>query len=264
MSVEILSTGWYSNDGDYTWKTSGDDSIRSVAFRELWWYSIENFISPEKVFIVDSNSPVLPDDKKYTDIPIEWLRLSINPGHAQNTQYHYCGWMASVILGLEYALLNGIEYFLYVEQDALVYGKKFIEQIEKKLIKNKYVFGSGTGTPQPLQQSIFAIRKDAMREFLSHLHSINQGDNKLSPEIKFELASKNSLFYYLMKFFYEKNIFEQHKEMITYKLLMKNKSYDVLPFGYGRTRPINFNDNCFYFQHASIDEIEQYKNLVGF
>jgi hypothetical protein len=42
------------------------------------------------------------------------------------------------------------------------------------------------------------------------------------------------------------------------------KQYAVLPFGYGRVRPINFSDDIFYFQHGSVDEINAYKKLTGF
>jgi hypothetical protein len=42
------------------------------------------------------------------------------------------------------------------------------------------------------------------------------------------------------------------------------KQYSVLPFGYGRVRPINFSDDIFYFQQGSVDEINAYKKLTGF
>ncbi len=252
MTVEILSTGWYCSNEQPEWTAYGDKSIRGVEFRKLWWHSIENYISPRKVLVVDSASPIIPNDKQHTSIPIEWLKLSINPGHAQNVKYHYSGWMASVILGMEYTLVNNIDYFLYIEQDVLVYGKKFIEQIEKKLLKNSFIFGSGKDTPQPLQQSVFAIRKDAIKKFIINLHGINESDKIISPEMKFEISSNNFLLYNIEKFFFRKIITR----------IIKSK-YSILPFGYGRTRPIDFTDNCFYFQHGNLKELQQYKKLIG-
>jgi hypothetical protein len=40
--------------------------------------------------------------------------------------------------------------------------------------------------------------------------------------------------------------------------------YEVLPFGYGRDRPINFRDEVFYFQQGTAEEIAQYRGLTGF
>jgi hypothetical protein len=42
------------------------------------------------------------------------------------------------------------------------------------------------------------------------------------------------------------------------------RGYELLPFGYGRMRPINFQDEVFYFQHGSAAEISEYRRLTGF
>ena len=39
---------------------------------------------------------------------------------------------------------------------------------------------------------------------------------------------------------------------------------DALLFGYGRDRPINFNDDVFYFQQGSAAEVLEYKKRTGF
>jgi hypothetical protein len=42
------------------------------------------------------------------------------------------------------------------------------------------------------------------------------------------------------------------------------RNYALLPFGYGRVRPIDFDAEVFYFQHGSAAEISEYRRLTGF
>ena len=43
------------------------------------------------------------------------------------------------------------------------------------------------------------------------------------------------------------------------KLISKfHKSFDELPIGYGRSRPINFSEPFLYFQHGSEKELAEY------
>ena len=39
--------------------------------------------------------------------------------------------------------------------------------------------------------------------------------------------------------------------------------FGVLPFGYGRVRPIRFDDDCFYFQQGTTDELAAYARRLG-
>jgi hypothetical protein len=259
MSVQILSTGWYCNKTPRDYKTHGDDFIRGIDFRPLWWRSINKFVRPERVFVVDSASPVVPDDQQFTDSNIEWLRLPVNPGHAQTTRHHYCGWMASILHGLEYTLSSGADYFLYVEQDALIHGESFVKTIEDKLSRSKYVFGNGNGTPWLLQQSVFAIRKEGIRPFLAGLHRVVHSDRLISPELKFALAIDHPCWViWIADLFLNPIINDRLRYRLGNCLLSIMGGFSTLPFGYGRSRPINFNDDTFYFQHASKDELSVY------
>ena len=48
--------------------------------------------------------------------------------------------MAAIILGLEFALHNDVEMFLYVEQDALVFGSDIVERTKNALRRKDLVF----------------------------------------------------------------------------------------------------------------------------
>lgn len=265
MSCELVCTGWYSTEAPRNYLTFGDDLIRNPDFRALWWQSLDTFIKPENVLIVDSASPVKPQDQLCTTTNFKYIELLKNPGHSQNCPTHYCGYMASVILGLEYALLNDVDFFLYVEQDALVYGDGFVEKIKTRLLKNDLVFGNG-GKFGEIQQSVFAANKKGIRKFLSAIHQINFSDRQISPEMKFMYAAS-----WLSGFPFAGLMSHDNPKLtrragtsFLLKLMPLMRNYDFLPFGYGRLRPINFNDEFLYFQHGSLDEINSYRKLTGF
>jgi len=263
MACELVATGWFSTNEARSYVTKGDELIRGVGFRSLWWKSMDTFIKPQHVFIVDSASPIKPDDAAYTATPFQYTELLMNPGHSQNGKTHYCGYMAGVILGLEFALLNDVDMFLYVEQDALVFGDAIVEKTKNALRRRNLVFGSGG---LDIQQSFFAANKKGIRHFLSALHAINYSDKQVAPEHKFMFAASRFLPGPLIKL---AEFTEVEKLRVAGLRLFSlacalAKNYAFLPFGYGRERPINFGDEVFYFQHGSADELTRYKKRTGF
>jgi hypothetical protein len=264
MSCELVASGWFSSNEARSYRTKGDDLIRGEGFRPLWWKSVDTFIKPRHVFIVDSASPVKPRDAAYTSTPFQYTELLINPGHSQNGKMHYSGYMAGVIMGLEFALLNDLDMFLYVEQDALVFGAAIVEKTKSALRRKDLVFGSPSGLD--IQQSFFAANKKGIRHFLSALHAINYSDKQVAPEHKFMFAASRFLPGPLMKL---AEFTEIEKMRVAGLRLFSmvcglSKNYAFLPFGYGRNRPINFGDDVFYFQHGSADELTRYKKRTGF
>jgi len=79
MSCELVTTGWYASNEVRNYMTHGDDIIRGPEFRPLWWRSLDTFVKPEHVFIVDSASPIKVDDAAYTSTDFQTLKLIINP-----------------------------------------------------------------------------------------------------------------------------------------------------------------------------------------
>lgn len=263
MSCELVTSGWYASNEPRSYDTHGDELIRGVEFRPLWWRSLDTFIKPEHVFIVDSASPLKPNDAAYTTTRVSHVELLINPGHAQNCTRHYCGAMAAIILGLEFALHNDVEMFLYVEQDALVFGSDIVERTKNALRRKDLVFGASKWV---IQQSFFAANKRGIRHFLSALHAINWTDKQVSPEHKFMFAASRFLPSPLAGL----AAYTQNRRMIhtRFKLFALacsiSRRYEVLPFGYGRERPINFDDDVYYFQHGTAAEVAQYRSRAGF
>lgn len=265
MSCELVCTGWYSSGAPRSYATYGDEEIRSNAFRPLWWQSIDTFAKPSQVLIVDSASPIKPNDEYHTSTKFKTIELLKNPGHSQNCTTHYAGYMASVIIGLEYALLNDVDFFLYIEQDALTYGEDFVERIKQCLRKSDFVFGN-SGTGSEIEQSVFALSKKGIRKFLSALHAIEYSDRQIPPEMKFMYAASHLSATPLAGLLSWDHPLWLRRPFtrLFYKLMPLLGQYELLPFGYGRVRPINFNDDIFYFQQGSRDEIDAYRNLTGF
>ena len=250
----IIGTGWWSTS-DYTYSEEreklGDDLIRSAEFHKLWYNALCEYTNPEKIIIVDSNSPVYPPFNK-SDNRIEIISLDKNYGHSVDCNSKYSGWMRSCLLGIYYAYLCDADYFVYIEQDALIYGKNIIEYAIDKMDK-PFMFGDGDNTPQLIQQSFFIIRKDGYIKFLNHIDDINYTDKEIAPETKFSSIG--------LKWFPE--VFLKNKLGRLFCSLTNKFRIEYLPFGYGRVRPIDWRDNYFYFQHGTVEEIKKYLNKTG-
>ena len=125
-----------------------------------------------------------------------------------------------------------------------------------------YMFGNGAGTPQLLQQSFCIIRKDGFEPFIKRLNNIVQTDQEVAPETKFIIASSNILSMLPIIWFKELVNFNSFKgrliRFLVNKLQKNGMSFNYLPIGYGRTRPIKFEDDFYYFQHGCEDELKKH------
>jgi hypothetical protein len=262
----IIGSGWWCDEGGKPDREcGGDDAIRSSSFHHLWYASVNTFARPEKIVIVDSASPVPPPLQR-DDARIEYLRLRANPGHSTAHTGPHCGWTASVLLGLEYAHCCDVEYFVYVEQDVLLWGEKIVETCIARM-QRPYMFGSGDGTAHPLQQSFFVVHRSRMAELVHNVQRIRAIDRLVSPEKKFCMATSPVLMRLPLWLFVEKRHWserswlDRRRVAVQRALLRAFGRFDTIPFGYGgyRTRgKIDFDDAMFYFQHGERSDIEQY------
>ena len=255
----IIGSGWWCGEQELPTegrKYQGSDMIRGAQFHHVWSTSIDHWTRPSAVLLIDSASKQKPP---VTNSKYQVLSLTHNPGHAVAHLGQYSGWMASAIHSIEFALSNDADYLVYVEQDALLFGENIVEFCISRMRK-PLMFGSGFGTPQPLQQSFFIVRNDGMRRFLAGLHSIAKTDRVICPEWKFALASIGAhgrLVESAVSCNFVRRVISR-----LFGNLIRTLGYDLLPIGFGRTRPINFNDEHFYFQHGSTSELAAYIRLL--
>lgn len=256
----IITTGWWStNDdsiNDRRFKR-GDSLIRTDEFHKEWFKAIDTFTHPEKIYIIDSDSPVKPiiDEKKEVVIS-----LQNNAGHATQHTGKLSGVSRAHLLGMSVAMANEADYWVYVEQDALIYGEDIVEECIRQM-KKPYMFGAGKGTPQPVQHSLMIIKKEAIPEFIRNFNSINARDSEISPEMKFAIATSLPL-RLIPEWMYKKmksdTLLGELCKRLIWKCFQIFQGFDDVPFGYGRARPIDFDATHFYFQHGEKEELEIY------
>lgn len=256
----VIGSGWWCADTDERSinperKLLGDDAIRGVAFFRIWLASIRRCTSPTAIVVIDSHSPVKPDPELRAEAA--WVELPFNAKHSTNHVGQWSGWLRSVLLSGHYALNSDADYFVYVEQDCLLQGKGIIEHCIAHMTTG-LMFGSGTGTPQPLQQSFFIIQRQRLARFLDNLVSLRMSDRDLSPEWKFVYASWRPL------------VLASNLGLLKYSgarhlalWIARRFFYDQLPIGSGRTRPLPASPRYLYFQHGTSEEFAAYLEQTG-
>ncbi len=255
----IITSGWWcDNDtSDDRAVKMGSSQNRQVGFFDLWYQCVERFTKPEKIIIIDSASPVTPANLESKNV--HWVRLDHNPGHSTRSTGKYAGITYSHILGMMYTLLEDVDYWVYIEQDSLIYGPGIIEAAIASM-QGGIMFGSGVGTPQPVQQSLMIVKKDHISTFVHHLSKIHLSDNILSPETKFAIAASPLLRKipgYGGLYVSPNKVPQKLGEFLMRVARKVARGYDHLPFGYGRVRPLNMDDPYFYFQFGTDLEILQ-------
>lgn len=257
----VITSGWWCGDSKNEKRVRhGSESIREVDFFNQWKTSILANTNPLKIMVLDSASEIKPSTQQRQGI--EFISINKNPGHSTYHTGKYSGYMRSIIMGITYAKLCDADYWVYVEQDVLLKGEGIIEHCISKMDK-PFMFGSGEGTPQFLQQSLIIIRKDGFDQFLTRLNNIKSPDSLIAPETKFLIAT-STVFQLIPEWIYHQLV---NKTRMTwrikkylFRMLPIFKGFDELPVGFGRTRPIKFEAPYYYFQHGSEDELKHHYN----
>lgn len=261
----IITTGWWCDNDttDDRDKKFGSAALRKVEFFDLWHRCVTCNSNAKKIIVIDSASPVVPKREKFDQV--HWVRLDHNPGHSTKHTGKYSGVTYAHVLGMIYALLEDVDYWVYVEQDALISGSDIVEYAISKM-KHGIMFGYGKGTPQPMQQSFMIFRKEAIAHFLNKLARIEERDGIISPEMKFAIAASPifGLFPRLTSSTLTRGgLFAAIvSRLITKFANLGFGGFTGLPFGYGRQRPIDFASKYFYFQHGTEQELEAFISEV--
>jgi hypothetical protein len=221
----IIGTGWWA---DHTRQHAGSlqntssDLTRDRKFFDLWYYHINKYSNPSKIIVTDSCSPIKPD---LTNKKVEFVSLLKNFKPARICEGMISGWTRSVLNGAFYSIMNDADYYIYIEQDCLIFGKDIIEKAIENLGDSHFSFGYFNHSLK-IEQSFIVIKKEAVLTFINLYLSISKPDSELRPEHKFDLIIKSN-----------------------------NLLFKELPFGYGRNRPFNVNDLHFYIQHITNEEL---------
>lgn len=230
----LIGTGWWCDGtGTHTHTKHQpyvDKETRQQSFFDLWYKSVMCFTNPSKIIIIDSNSPIKPNLSEKQNVILYSLDNNYGAALDGTTKRILSGWDRSILLSASIAFYEDCDYFVYVEQDCLLWGENIIENIINSMGDKKMALGSGNGTPQQLQQSLIVIKKDYI-PFLTNLEMISTEEElSFSPESRYYNKFKDDI-----------------------------KFFDI---DFGRKRPIDFNRDYFYAQHLNKEELENFKEKL--
>jgi len=236
----VVASGWWCDRVPHDW-TIGAISSRSIAFFDVWYRQVMRCLAPERIVVTDSASPVKPDYLSYGGL--HWIELDRNYGHANDVRRgivktKYSGFTRSVLNGAMHALCCDADYFVYVEQDCLLFGNDFLPRAiggsDADILlgpptQNGRGMAGALAAPM-IQQSLMVVARSGLERFLEGLLGAPWGDGKRAPEETMRLR--------------------------------------LAPFGfvqvpYGRSRPIDFDQSHYYVQHLTDDELGQFLAHAG-
>ena len=236
-----VGTGWWCSDEDSPWRI-GTARAKRAEFFEIWNRQVRNCLSPDRIVIVDSASPIkCPVSENEGDTVI--IPLDRNYGHANDIRTgkiltHFCGFTRSVMMSAMYALSCDADIYVYVEQDCLLFGKKFLsaalDEISEDIIlghptqRGRGLFGR-VAAPM-LQQSLMIVRRTGLPRFIDGLASAPWTDGEQSPEETMRL---------------------------------RLPPYGLLAVSCGKSRPVDFTLKHFYVAAFSDEELDQALALVS-
>lgn len=235
----VVGTGWWS--GPPTMWNLGDDLIRSPQFFKIWHRQVLRYLDPIAILVTDSRSPIKPDFRSFARVQV--IETDRNYGHSNDIrigkiQTKFCGLIRSVLMSACFAVSCDADYYVYVEQDCLIRGERFLSTamgaLDQGILCGQRTQGGRGIENRPaapmLQQSLMIVRNESLERFITAILKAPESDGELSPEVKMER--------------------------------------DLQPFGeivipYGRSRPIDFSLSHFYAQHLTRDELIQFLKVEG-
>lgn len=145
--------------------------------------------------------------------------------------YKFCGW-SSVMMSLLWMAYNEEKDLLFIEQDALVFGEGWVDELLKELGSASVIFGrkhlSGPNW-MPTSQSLFYVRHSFIPAFTASYCSMpRDGDVEWIPELKFLRMMERDW-----------------------------KNYRMMSWGYDRERPLGYDDPYWYAQKFTPEEMAE-------
>jgi len=230
MSYIIGSGWWCDGTGKHAGSANNDstDEIRQRGFFDWWYRSVKKVSHPQKIIVVDSASSIKPCLDGKDDVEFVSLVCNFNQKTEQNRfGTPRTGATRAFFIGAFYALMNDVDYFVWVEQDCLLHG---VGIIEKALSAggDKMEISHGMWNHIYKVETSFIIVKTSIVPHLYDVYLKLPGDR---PEKRWQQV---------------------------------DECFDFveLPFGYGRNRPINFDDEFFFAQQLTQEELVRFKEKI--
>ena len=235
----VVGSGWWSDSTPHDW-TIGSADTHAPAFFRIWLRLVRKYLSPDRIVVTDSCSPLKPPAADREGV--EWIELDRNYGHSNDIrlgriQTKHSGFTRSVFLGATYALACDADYYVYVEQDCVIRGEGFLDAAIAGM-KHPIALGAptvgGVGIDGPaapmLQQSLIVVARTGLERFIAGIVTATESDGDVPPEIKFA---------------------------------RRLKPFSTIAIPFGRSRPLDFSVPHFYAQHLTAEELRAFLMLEG-
>lgn len=219
----VVATGYHCNkDSGPNAKTAG---LTAPEFFEIWWQNTMRLSDPEMVLVLASGDGPRPKRKHGT-----WIDLHGDLGHVHDLNehrkpYHWCGWSISLVTLALLAYSNECNVF-FKESDVLAFGP-WVERMYAEIGSAGMVFGRAKC--MPAVQSLLLCKHDFIPEFVRLFMSTGSEQEKRNEgELKFARLERDN-----------------------------PGRFARFSFGCDRDRPIPYDDEVFYAQHWSADELKE-------
>ena len=220
----LISTGWYSDTERHrNYNQRSQLTFASNWFCDYWMPYIERFVVPDRYFIYSCDCPVKPMFYKLDRIEIVYA--------SRNAKLlsHRHGFHAGVMLGLQYALCEGLD-FLYIEQDCFVYGlDKMVDWARTHIHDKLIVYGWQPWWFNPgwAEQSLMFVPNQAIPTVLWIINTARVHENNVGiPEVNWH------------------NLFQN--------------AFVKWPVGYGRCAVSDWDGSMFFKQQLTDKEVERF------
>ncbi len=197
-------------------------------------------LNPHCIVVTDSAAPEKPDYRSFANI--HWIELDQNYGQPNDIrvgriQAKYSGYTRAVINGAMYALCCEADFYVFVEQDCLLYGDDLLNcavagSNDDILLGQPTEGGkglSGSVAAPMLQNSLMIVRRTGLDRFISAILGAPWTEGEVSPEET---------------------------------LRRRMPPYGLIGIPFGRSRPIDFNEPNFYVHHLDDSELHRFLELI--
>jgi hypothetical protein len=236
----IVGSGWWCDNRPHDW-TIGSPITQSVIFFKLWYRQVMQCLNPHSIVVTDSAAPEKPDYRSFTNV--HWIELDRNYGQPNDIrvgriQAKYSGFTRAVVNGAMYALCCDADFYVFVEQDCLLYGDDLLncavaDSNEDILVGRPTEGGKGlkgsVAAPM-LQNSLIIVRRAGLERFIDAILGAPWTDGQVSPE-----------------------------ETVRRRM----PPYGLIGIPFGRSRPIDFKEPNFYAHHLDENELHGFLELIN-
>ena len=222
----IIGTGWWCpvnpNGPAGAVPQHTTDWHRMKALCEVWVKHVQAYTSPAGIVVVDAASKRKPSFGGAQEIK---LLRNFYPEDGSNGLFgtERTGGIRQIFMGGMYAMVNGADYFVWIEGDCLVHGKGIIEKAIQHMGDGDFS-AAKWNHEYKLETCFMVFRCSSLPRIMARYLLIKAK----YPELKFFGVSDY------------------------FKLVW-------MPFGYGRSRPIDFDESHYFAQHLSKKELSEFK-----